>query len=427
VTSVGSRDKAGHHSGGVLRERNFRSFWFGETVSEAGNRVASVAVPLVAVAYLRVNTFTVSLLTTLQYLPWLLISLPAGAWLDRMPRRKVMIGCDILAAILYLSIPAAAWGHVLTAAQLLGVVFLTGSLAVVFSTAYRAQLPDLLPPSALVAGNATMQASASATSFVGPSLGGYLAEALGAADALVADALSFLVSAACLLSIRGVPDVAVSVTKRPERGSIRQGIRFLIHDPYLRPMTLWAAIINLGLTGYSALIMVFLVRVAGLRPALIGLLLASTAIGAVVGSLIAKRLGKRFGTARTYLLGAFVSTPFLLLIPFTRPGAGIAFFTAGWLVSGFGIAVTNAFSSSFRLAHTPAEMRARVSATAGFILNGTYPVGALAGGLLGTWFGVRTGLWLMLGIAVLGTGCLLTRPLWQSRDLPGLPSQPISS
>lgn len=419
MTTAASAPEQQRGFGQLLRERNFRLFWFGETVSQIGNRMAAIAVPLLAVAVLRASPFTVGLLTTLQWLPWLLFSLPAGAWLDRVSRRKAMIGCDVIAAVLYGSIPVAGWLGVRSVGQLMVVVFLAGTASVVFETAYQAQLPDLLTAEMLTEGNAALQASANITLVGGPSLGGYVAEALGAASALALNAVSFLVSALCLRAVDRA--VMAPPARRPRhdlRSDMRDGIRFVATDPYLRPMTLWSAASNFGLTGYTALMMIFLVRVVRVSPAVIGLMVTAAGTGIVAGSVLAAAVGRRFGTARGFLLEVFVTSPFILLIPLTAPGPRLVFFVAGWMVFGCGISVSNVLVGVFRQTYPPPRMRARVTATVRVLINGAYPVGAVLGGALGAWLGIRNGLWVMLSAAVLGSGFLLSPPLWRCRDFP---------
>ena len=196
-----SRTGRRYRVGGLLWHRDFRLLWFGETISEVGNAMAVVAVPLLAVTVLHASTFTVSALVAAAWLPWLLIGLPAGAWVDRLPCRAVMVICDAISAALYASVPAAAWLGVLTIAQLLAVAVLGGVASVFFNTAYQVYLPSLVAPERLVEGNAKLAGSASAARLGGPGLAGLIAQALGVAAALLFNAASFLVSAVCLLGI----------------------------------------------------------------------------------------------------------------------------------------------------------------------------------------------------------------------------------
>lgn len=167
-----SRTGRRNRVGGLLWHRDFRLLWFGETISEVGNAMAVVAVPLLAVTVLHASTFMVSALVAAAWLSWLLIGLPAGAWVDRLPCRAVMVICDAISAALYASVPAAACLGVLTIGPLLAVALLGGVASVFFNTAYQVYLPSLVAPEDLVEGNAKLAGSASAARFGGPGLAG---------------------------------------------------------------------------------------------------------------------------------------------------------------------------------------------------------------------------------------------------------------
>ena len=262
---------------GLLGQRNFRLLWTGETVSTAGNAMATVGVPLLAVTVLHASTFAVAALTAAAYLPWLVIGLPAGAWVDRLPPRPLMITCDVLSALLFASLPVAAWTGALSTPLVVAVALLAGAVNVFFATAYQVYLPSLVTRDELVEGNAKLQAGLSVASITGRGAVG-LAQAVGAAPSLLFNAGSFLVSAACLLRIRP-PDRAPAAfpprsprRSHPVRSTVRaevaQGVRWVARDPYFRPLTLYAALSNLAYSGNLALVVVFLVRVVGLgsRP-----------------------------------------------------------------------------------------------------------------------------------------------------------------
>jgi MFS family permease len=239
--------------GGLLRDRNFRLLWFGETTSTVGTTISRVALPLVAVVTLQASTFQVSLLTAAGWLPWLLIGLPAGACVDRLPRRPLMLVCDAVSLLLLISVPVAVWAGVLTLSQLLCVALLTGAASVFFQTAYQVYLPDVVDHEHLGEANAKLQGSESAAQVAGPGLAGLIAQAAGAATGLIADALSFIVSAVCLLRIRTHEEPATAATRSTTlRREIGDGLRFLAADPYLRVLTAFRALSNLALTGYQS-------------------------------------------------------------------------------------------------------------------------------------------------------------------------------
>jgi predicted MFS family arabinose efflux permease len=408
-----------HRAGGLLWHRDFRLLWFGETVSQVGNAMAVVAMPLVAVTDLHASTFTVTALVAMSWLPWLLIGLPAGAWVDRLPHRAVMLVCDLAAMMLYASVPLTASIGALTIGQLLAVGLLGAGVGVFFTTAYQAYLPSMVSGKQLVEGNAKMQGSAAAATLSGPGLAGLAAQALGVITALLFNAASFLVSAMCLLAIRtAVARPSGASHCQTIRADIAEGVRLVTRDPYLRPIGLFGAIANFGLSANQALAVVFLVRVVGAGPLAVGLLLAVPGVSGLLGAATASRLTRRIGTARALTLSALAALPFGLLIPLTQPGRGLVFYVAGTLVAATGTATASIIMASFRQAYSPPRLRGRVTATMSILVAGTSPLGALTGGALATTIGIRETLWIMFGIVTVSGTALLTHAIRQNRDLP---------
>ena len=416
--------------GGLLWHRNFRLLWIGETISGAGSSMAAIGVPLLAVTVLKASTFAVSALTAAAYLPWLLIGLPVGAWVDRLATRPLMITCDLISALLYASLPVAAWLGVLDTGQVVAVALLAGAANVFFATAYQVYLPSLVTPAELVEGNAKLQGGAQVASIGGRGLAGLAAEAIGAAPALLFNSASFLVSAACLLRIRppakhAAPDPPAEPPRRSRlHEQTWEGIRFVARDPYLRFFTIYAAVSNLAYAGNLALVVVFLVRVVGLSSAAVGVLTATSGLGGLLGALVARRLTRVLGTARTLLLTTLGSGLTSLLIPLTAKGPRIACYVAGSALVAGGIVIGNVILGSFRQAYCPPAMLGRVTASMRFLTFGAIPLGALLAGALGTALGVRDGLWVDLALFAASGLFLLTRDIRTARDLPHRPLTP---
>lgn len=408
-----------HQPGGLLWHRDFRLLWGGETVSWLGNYMAIVALPLLAVDLLHASNFAVGLLVAAGYLPWLVIGLPAGAWVDQLPTRRVMVTCDLISAALFASVPLTAWAGVLTIGQLLTVALLAGTATVFFSTAYQVYVRTLLTPAALVEGNAKLQGSEAAAELAGPSLAGLVAQALGAAAALLANAVSFVVSAACLLAIRRPESRRPSSgQRRTLRRTIGDGVRFVARDPYLARMTLYTMTGNLALIGFVAVQVVFLVRTLGLPSFAVGLLVAVQGVGGVAGAMVATRIIDRIGTARSLLLAALGAGPFCLLVPLASPGPGLVLYVAGIFMTAVSVVFSNVIIGSFRQAYAPPGMLGRVSATMRFLTIGTSPVGALVGGALAAAIGPRGALWVLFAVNSAAGLFLLSRPIIGRRDLP---------
>lgn len=409
----------------LWRHRDFRLLWFGETVSTLGSAVSGIAMPLVALYLLHAAPVVIGLLTAASWLPWLLIGLPAGAWIDRLPRRPTMIASNALCLLLVLSVPVAAWLGVLTVAQLVVVELLGGAAGVFFSPAFGAYLPSLLPQQDLSEGNAKLEGAAQTAVVSGSAVGGLLVQAVTATLGLVVDAASYAVSTVCLLSIRA-KEPARSTEPRTTtlRAEIKDGFRFLIRDPYLRIMTIGAAVDNLLLSGGQALLVVFLVRTLGLNAGGVGLLMAGDCLGGVLGALLVNRITRRIGTARAMLWLSLGTAPFGLLIPLATRGPGLLFFALGLLIPAAGIVAVNVVGATFRQGYCPSDMLGRLATTGSFLSFGLIPVGALAGGALGSLIGVRETLWILLATGAVAKTILLIGPLRTTRDLPQQPRTP---
>ncbi|MGW3614122.1 MFS transporter [Micromonospora sp. NPDC005163] len=410
-------------TGGLLRHRDFRLLWAGQAISSVGSNVTTVALPLVAVAVLDTGTFQVAVLTAAAWLPWLLIGLPAGAWVDRLPRRPVMVACDLLCAVAFLTVPLAAALDRLTVWHLLLVALGAGTARVFFETADQVYLPVLLRPEQLPEGNAKLQATQTVSYVVGPGLAGLIAQLTGAVAALLLDAVTFLLSAACLLRIRTAEPRTPRTDRSPSlRRDIAEGLRFVVRDPYLRVLTLFGAASNIGLIGYQAVLVVFLVRELRLAPGLVGVLVAVMSAGGIIGALLATALARRCGTARAMLLGAALTGPPALLIPLATPGVGLIWPALGGILIGLGVAIGNVLKGSFRQTYTPHHLLGRVTVSMQLLNYGTIPLAAVLAGALGARYGVATAIGVMTAWLALTPLILLIGPLRRRRDLPAAPA-----
>jgi MFS family permease len=413
------------NSGGRLwRHRDFLLLWTGQTVSDVGSAISLVVLPLIAVVYLHAGGFAVGALTAAEWVPWLLIGLPAGVWVDRSRRRLLMLGCDLMRAALLASIPVAAAAGALHLAQLFAVAFGVGLANVVFQIAYQAYPPVIVATEHLPEANAKLLGSGSVAQFVGPGIGGVLVQAVRAPYALVADAASYLVSLLSLLLIRThEPKPAAPEGERETlRAAIAAGTRFVWHDPLLRTMTIAPAIANFFVIGYNALAVLFLVRTVHLGPSSVGLLVGLSSLGSVLGAVIARPVSRRIGTATAMWLSSAVTTPVGLLIAFTTGGAGLVLFIVGNVVLFAGVLVYNVTITAFRQAYCPPAMLGRVVASMRFVLFGTIPVGALFAGALATGLGARAAVTVLLAGNLLSSVVLVLSPLRTMRDLPARPA-----
>jgi MFS family permease len=409
--------------GALRRHRDFRLLWGGETVSEMGSQVSLLAIPLLAVSTLRATTFEMGLLTAASTAAFLIVGLPAGVWVDRLRRRRVMVVGDIGRVLALGSVPIAYALGRLTLLQLFVVTLASGILTVFFDVAYQSYLPSLVGREHLVEGNAKLTGSAQVAAVAGPSIAGGLVQAIGSAAAVAVDSASFLVSAAAVGAIRATePTPVVPEGGHPKlaRG-IAEGLRFVFGNALLRAIAATTATANLFSGIAAAVEIVFLVRQVHASAGVIGLLFALGGIGGVLGALAAGPIARRFGGARATILGIAVSVG-ALLIPLTMPGAGLLTFGFGMFFVGFSAVVYNINQVSFRQRLCPDRLLGRMNATMRFVVWGVLPVGALIGGLLGAAFGLRATLWVgAVGQALAGVW-LLASPMRTLRDFPDAPT-----
>ncbi|MEU8759667.1 MFS transporter [Streptomyces sp. NPDC048659] len=414
-----ARSAQGH---GHRPHRNFRLLLVGETTSKLGISVTSVLLPLVAVTTLHASPFMMGVLTAAPWLPWLVLGLPAGAWVDRLAPRPVMLVCNAVSAAVFVSVPVTWWLGALTMGHLLAAALIEGAASVFFSTAYSSYLPLLVPRGELMGRNAQLQAGDQAARVAGPGLGGLIAQTAGGVPGLLLNAATFLVSSLCLMAIRGAAPRPAPAPRRPLAREIADGLRFVTGDPWVRAVTGFGAAVNLAMAGFQAVQIVFLVRTLGVGSDTLGWLVSCGGLGGVLGGLAAGRLARRLGSARALLVVQFTAAPFGLLAPFAGPGPRLGFFVAGTVVMFAGVVACNVVIVSFRQAYCPPELLGRVTATTLFLNYGTIPLGALLGGSLASLLGARTTLWAVTAALIAAGGFLLVGPLRGLRDLPGAPA-----
>lgn len=374
--------------------------WSAETISQFGTQVTLLALPLTAVLVLHAGPFRVGLLSAVEFMPFLLLGLPAGVWVDRIRRKPILIGGDLLRAAALISVPIAAALDVLALPQLFVVGFLTGVGTVFFDVAYQSYLPSLVDRDRLPEGNAKLEISRSGAQLAGPGIAGVLIEALTAPVAILVDAISYVASAACIAWIRR-PEHVVERPPAQERGmrrEIAQGLRFVLGHPLLRPIAFCTGISNLFYAMTLAILLVFAVRSLDLNAGQIGIALSLGNLGFLAGALIADRLERLIG------LGASIVAPAVLFgvggvcFGVATPETAIVLLISGTALLGFTAVVYNVNQVSLRQAITQENMLGRMNATMRFVVWGTIPLGSFLGGVFATVFGLRSTLW----IAALG-------------------------
>ncbi|MFI6028309.1 MFS transporter [Amycolatopsis magusensis] len=402
----------------LWRHADFRRLWAGDTASQLGTFVGHTVLPLLAATVLAASPFEMGVLTAAETLAFLLLGLPAGAWVDRFRRRPLMLRADFARAALLLSVPLAWWAGVLTLTQLVVVALLTGVCTVFFDVAYQSYLPSLVGRDQLLEGNAKLQSSQSVSQVAGPGIGGVLAQLSGPAYAVLVTGLGFLTSALCLLRIRRVEPEPVPHENPKLSAQIAEGLRFVFGNPTLRAITSATATANLANGIFLAVEMLFLTRTLGLSAAAVGALLAIGGAGSVLGALTSGLVNRRIGQARAIWLVPLLTWPAHLLVPLAAPGWRIAFVVIGLVLFGYGVIVYNVAQVSYRQAICPDRLLGRMNASVRFVVWGVLPLGSMLGGVLGEVVGIRNTLWVAGALEALAVLWVVTSPLRRLRDIP---------
>ncbi|MGW6389838.1 MFS transporter [Streptomyces sp. NPDC055103] len=401
----------------LLRERTFRRYWTGQTVSLVGDQISLIALPLAAVLILGADAAEMGWLKTAELLPALLLNLPLGAWADRQARRRrAMIAADLGRAALMLTLPVAYALDALTLGQLYAVAFGIGALTVLFEVCNTTLLVALVPTDRYVQANALVNGSRSMSWLAGPGIGGVLVQVLTAPFALVADALTYLVSAGYLARIKAVEPPPAPVAK----GHFTEGMRWVLREPSMRALFSASGTVQFFNYMFHTLFVLYATADLGIGAGLLGLILGAGAVGGLIGAACSGAVVRRIGIGASIVVGFLGFTLPLLLIPLADgplPLVVAVLFVAEFL-SCVAVMIVDIAAGSFQMAVVPDALRARVVGAYRTLNHGFRPLGALAGGLLGTAIGLRPTLWIATGGAVLAVLWLLPSPLARMRELP---------
>ncbi|MGI8824236.1 MAG: MFS transporter [Chloroflexota bacterium] len=384
--------KLGRHLPELLFDSTFRRFWVGQTVSLFGDQITQFAVPLVGVLVLRASPAEMGYLTAAGVLPSLLFSLHAGAWIDRRGRRRgMMLTADLARTALLLTLPAAYVFGLLTLAQLYVVTFTIGLFDVLFFVSYTTLFVSMVGPDDYLQGNSLLNGSRAMSFVGGQSLAGLLVSVLTAPIALIADAASFLVSAFCLGGIH--PQEPPTASAEP--GQITAGIRFIANSSIIRSALGATATVNYFNFVFFALFFLYAVRSLGVTPSVLGLVLSAGAVGGLVGSVVTTPLSRKIGVGRAFMVSCILFPAPFLLVPAASghgPARLILLFLAEF-GSGLGVMILDISAGTIFASVIPDTIRASVSGAYRMVNYGMRPFGALTGGFLGSFIGVRPTLW----------------------------------
>jgi MFS family permease len=402
----------------LLRENpQFRRFWLGQSISLLGDQVSLIALPLVAVLTLDASAAQMGYLVAAELAPNLLFSLHAGAWADRQERKRhVMIATDVGRALLIGSVPVAYAFDALTFPHMLVVAFLMGTLSVLFHVSYNPVFVKLIPRERFVEGGSIMHGSRALSYVAGPSIGGALVQAISAPATLVVDACSYIVSALFLRSVK----VEEPEPEPAGKGHVVAGVRWVFGNPIVRAALGATATINFFNFVFFALFILYATRSLDVAPGTLGLVLGAGAAGGVLGAVVTNRVARRIGIGPAFAVGCVVFPAPLLLVPLAE---GPRWVILGCLFlaefgSGLGVMMLDITAGAIFAAVIPDRLRSRISGAYMVVNYGVRPLGALTGGALGSWIGLRPTLWIATAGALAGFLWLLPSPILGLRELP---------
>lgn len=410
----------------LWQHADFLKLWAGQTISEMGSVVTRTAVPLVALLVLGAGPWEMAFLVVAASLAVLLVGLVAGAWVDRLKRRPLLIWTDAARSVLLFSIPIAYIGGVLRMEQLYVVMFLEAALGSTFDAAYPAYVPTLIGLEHVVDGNSKLATSSSIAEIGGPGIAGGLVQAVSAPFAILVDAISFAVSAISLLLIRAPePARPERTSASPIRAEIIEGLQLVRRHRVLFPIAARSIIAHIAGSFYGVLYTIYLIQELHLNPFLLGVVVSAGGVGSLLGSLVAARVIRRFGLGPTLVSSAILASVIGILTPLAQGPllvATLMVFIPQFVGDGIQT-IEGVAEISLIQGLSPDRILGRVNATLEVVSHGiAYPIGALAAAVVAGWIGVRGGIaigWAGMALSIL---VLLWSPLPRIRTAADFPT-----
>ena len=410
----------------VLKVPDFRRLWFANGLRDSGGQVASFALPITALVLLHARPLEMSLIFAASRLGYLLVGLPAGVWIDRWPRKLVLVWADVAYAAAFGSIPAAYLLGVLTVPQLILVAFAVSVAGVFFDTAHSSVLPQLLPKRRVADANARLQSTDTASQAIAPSVAGALTQSVAAPLLYCFATLCHLGS---VLLVRGIRPVGEPTRESARSGAeperhfrkeVVDGVRILLSQPLLRLLLSQAALNNLGAGILLSMMPVFLLKQIGVAPWLFGLLSTLGAVAGFTASLVGPALRRRIGEIRMMLVFSALAPLALLPAPLATVfrGEAVALAALAEVLIGFVVVARAVATAGLRARVTPTRFMGRVTSANNFVTQGATPLGALLGGVVADSCSIGAALW--VGVAEMAVAVLLlaVSPMRRHRTLP---------
>lgn len=405
----------------LWHDRNFLTMWSGQALSQFGAQITELAIPVLAVLVLQATEFQVGLLGAAGVAAFLLIGLPAGAWIDRMRKRHVMICADAVRAVALLAVPLLWWAGVLEMWHLYVVVLVMGIATTFFDVSYQSIIPSLVRSKQIAEANGKLQATYELANISGPAIGGWLIGILTAPIAILATVFTYVASLIALVFMRDAEVVTPKHERNPIMQEIGEGLRWVFGNPLLRRIVGCTGLSNFASTLSYTLLPIFLLRELGFTPTAMGVIIGIGSVGGFLGAIATPHIVQRIGEARAIPVSAIAFSVVALFLPVaaTVPEFALPLLIAQGFVMSFTVLLYNVTQVTFRQRITPPRLLGRMNASIRFVVWGVMPISALLAGVLGTWIGVVPTMWAGAGLALVSALFVVIGPFWTMRELPG--------
>lgn len=388
-----------------------------ESLSRFGFQIVRFVLPLLILTDGGGSATQVGLVSGAQFLPVVLFSLPAGAYLDRVEPRTFLAACSFVRA----ATPGAAAllyaVDVLTFPAVLVAAFVIGTATVCYDIAFQSTIGRMVPSSAIASANGILQAVYAASSMAGPGLAGVLLQLAGAPVALT---LTVVLFGAALLALHDLRRIGPSGSAhRSTAAAAKEGLRFTLSSRPIRDLCCMAGLFNLFEQAFLAAFTVFAIRTLGLTTGALGLVVAAGSVGALAGSVSAGRITAKVATGRLLMFSPPVAAAGFVLVPLSSAWSGLSIYllTAGFLVNGCAMAVLNVCAVSLRQTIPPPHLLGSVTAAYRMIAMGTIPLGGAVGGLTADLIGLRHAVWTFSLSLLVAGGLMVFSPLRRLRSI----------
>jgi MFS family permease len=406
--------------GSLWRDGNFLTLWSGQAFSQFGSQIQELAIPVLAVLILNASEWEVGVLNAAGFAAFLVVGLPAGAWIDRMRKRHVMIWADAVRAVALAAIPMLWWLGALEMWHLYAVALIVGIATVFFDVSYQSIIPSLVRPSQIAEANGKLQSTYELANIAGPGIGGWLVGIIAAPLAILTTVGTYVISLAALLFTRDHEPLRAPEDRAPILHEIWEGLRFVFTERLLRRIVGTTGMSNFFNTISMTMLPIFILRELGLSPASMGVIFSLGAVGGLVGAIATPHIVRWIGEARSIPVSSIAMSAVAILIPLAAVMPAIAFplLVAQGFVGSFTVLLYNITQVTFRQRITPPRLLGRMNASVRFTVWGVMPIAALLSGILGSWIGVVATLWIA-AIGELFAGLfVIIGPFWSMRDLP---------